>query len=75
MTILVTYVILVILTWILVNPFKIKRQQLVNGRKQTLIFWIFITFTISIVPLVSIVVLLNASWRLIMNDKNEANDL
>lgn len=71
MTILVTYVILVILTWILVNPFKIKRQQLVNGRKQTLIFWIFITFVISIVPLVSIVVLLNASWRLIMNDKND----
>lgn len=71
MAILVTYVILVILTWILVNPFKIKRQQLVNGRKQTLIFWIFITFAISIVPLVSIVVLLNASWRLIMNDKND----
>lgn len=71
MTILVTYIILVILTWILVNPFKIKKQQLVNGRKQTLIFWIFITFAISIVPLVSIVVLLNASWRLIMNDKND----
>ena len=68
---LTLYLILVVLTWLIIKPFKIKERQFIKSKNETLIYWIFMTFTLSVMPLLSIIVILNVMWCFIIGTKND----
>lgn len=68
---LTLYLILVVLTWFIIKPFKIKERQFIKSKNETLIYWIFMTFTLSVMPLLSIIVILNVIWCFIIGTKND----
>lgn len=68
---LTLYLILVVLTWLIIKPFKIKERQFIKSKNGTLIYWIFMTFALSVMPLLSIIVILNVIWCFIIGTKND----
>jgi hypothetical protein len=68
---LTLYLILVVLTWLIIKPFKIKKRQFIKNKNESFIYWFFMTFALSIMPLLSIVVILNVIWCFIIDTKND----